>query len=50
MEREQCCGTCKWHKPEPGNEGAEWVCENPDSMHYSDFTPYNYDCPDFEER
>lgn len=50
----QCCGRCKYHKPEtPGYKfETEWLCDNEDSDYYSCFTEYDdgTECIDFEER
>lgn len=45
---EKCCGTCKWHKHEPIDDG--WVCVNADSDHCTDWTDYDYCCEEWEER
>lgn len=44
----QCCGTCKYHEPESIDVG--WVCVNPESEYYTDWTEYNDCCEEYEER
>lgn len=44
----ECCGTCKYHEHERIDDG--WVCVNPDSEYYSDWTEYGDCCDDWEER
>lgn len=41
------CGTCCYHQPD---EDGEWICENPCSDYYTDYTSYDHSCPDFEDR
>jgi len=48
MSREECCGTCKWHKHD--NEGDAWICTNPDSEYYVEYTEYRDCCEEHEER
>lgn len=44
---DECCGTCKWHKREPLEEG--WFCTNENSDCYSCWTDYKDFCPDWED-
>lgn len=44
----ECCGTCKWHRHKDMDDG--WVCVNPDSEYFTDWTEYHDSCSDFEER
>ena len=46
MAKEEDCGTCCWHK----KEGGGWVCNNPESELYADWTDYNDSCEEYEER
>lgn len=48
-EREECCGTCKYHKPD-GTWPDDWVCVNPDSEHCADWTEYSDTCECYEPR
>lgn len=48
MEKEKCCGTCKFHEHEDIDDG--WVCANADSEYLSDWTDYDHCCIDWEER
>lgn len=44
-KKPECCGTCKYHKKED-----DWVCDNPDSDCYADYTEYSDFCENFEKR
>ena len=46
--REECCGTCKYHKHEGIDDG--WGCVNPDSEYLSDWTEYTDGCEEWEGR
>lgn len=48
MNKEECCGTCKYHKHESIDNG--WVCVNPDSENLSDWTEYEDRCDFWEGR
>ena len=48
MEKEQCCGTCKYHEHESIDDG--WVCVNDRSRYLSDWTDFTDVCEDYEER
>lgn len=48
MEIKQCCGTCKWHKHEPIDDG--WVCVNSGSKYCADWTDYDHRCGEWEGR
>jgi len=43
MNQEKICGTCKWHSYDD-----EWVCTNSDSDFYTDETPYDHTCEEWE--
>lgn len=43
---EQCCGTCRWHRREPIDDG--WVCVNADSEYCTDWTEYGHGCEEWE--
>lgn len=47
MTKEQCCGTCRGHRQD---RDGEWVCENPLSAFYQDWTGYKDSCEDYEAR
>lgn len=42
------CGNCRFHKYD--SKIDLWFCENPESEWYTDWTEYNYECDDFEDR
>lgn len=42
----ECCGKCEYHKHKDG----EWICDNPASEYYSDWTGYSDNCPEYESR
>lgn len=46
MPDERCCGTCKFHEA----DGCDFVCDNPDSDNYSDWTGYEDVCDEWEEK
>lgn len=46
QEKAEVCGTCRYHRKEAG----EWVCMNPDSDLYSDYTEYMNECENWEAR
>lgn len=48
MNEERICGRCRHHKHEDIDDG--WVCVNPDSECFSDWTEWGDSCEDFEER
>ena len=41
------CGTCKYHTKE---KDGSWICANPDSEYYTDWTEYSDRCDEHEER
>ena len=43
---EDICGQCKYHR----NQNEEWICNNPESENYGDYTEYKDSCEEFEER
>lgn len=45
---DKCCGTCKHHSKDDGND--DWVCVNPESEYFADYTDYNHSCEEYEER
>ena len=47
--KEECCGTCNYHKNYTGTDDG-WVCVNPDSDYYTDWTEYNDRCDEWEEK
>ena len=44
---ESCCGTCEHHRCDIK---GEWVCGNPESDYFTDYTEYKDYCEDYEER
>ena len=44
---EHVCGTCKWHHCD---KFTDWVCTNPDSDYYTDWTEYKETCDEWEGR
>ena len=48
MDEREGCGTCKWHKKD--NDGDGWICTNPNSEYYVEWTEYNDNCEEWEER
>jgi len=48
MDKEEVCGNCKHHQYADVSDG--WVCCNPDSEAYSDWTEWGDTCEEFEER
>lgn len=48
IKKEECCGTCKWHKREVIN--GEWVCMNKDSDNCAFETEYKDSCDQWESR
>jgi hypothetical protein len=51
---DKCCGTCQHHKCEGSycGDDPEWICDNPDSDYYGDYTEYDdgEECVDYERR
>ena len=45
--KEECCGTCKYHKCD---ENAGWYCSCEDSEFYADYTDFDDGCEEYEER
>lgn len=41
------CGTCRHHRKE---KDGSWVCANPESDYYADWTEYGDNCDEHEER
>lgn len=50
MDKECCCGTCKYHCPSeiPGQE--DWYCNNAESDAYGVETAYDDECYCWEGR
>lgn len=42
----EICGKCLHHR----RDNEEWVCKNPESECYGDYTEYKDACDEFEER
>ena len=49
MNKEECCGTCLFHRTD---RDGEWYCNNKGSDNYADYTSYEdgEDCEDYEQR
>ena len=47
IEKREVCGTCRFHVRD---EDGYWVCSNPDSDNYSDWTDYMDDCEEHDGR
>lgn len=47
MDKEQCCGDCRWHKRIARNE---FVCDNENSEGYGLSTAYDDCCEEFDGR
>ncbi len=47
-EKNNVCGTCKYHEHEDIDNG--WVCVNDKSEYFADFTEYNDTCEEWEGR
>ena len=41
-----CCGNCRYHRSD-GN--GDWICSNPDSEYFTDWTDYMDWCLEYEE-
>lgn len=46
--KEECCGTCWWHKKK--REDPDWSCDNPESERYGEYTGYKEWCEEHEKR
>lgn len=46
MQDNQCCGTCRHHKP----FADEWGCDNEESEAYGLETAYDDYCEEYEEK
>lgn len=49
MDEEECCGTCRFHKPDPEVKDS-WVCTNFFSEYDSDWAEYDDYCVDYERK
>lgn len=45
MDERMVCGTCKYHE----TDGCDFICNNPESDYYSDWTEYDDTCDEWEE-
>ena len=45
----ECCLKCKYHRPDD-TFSADWVCCNPDSEFFADYTEAEDTCENFRER
>ena len=52
MNNNECCGKCKYHKPDRpcGGDINDWYCDNEELEYYTDYTEYDDTCDSFEER
>lgn len=48
-EKDECCGTCEWHKY-VRRFNAGWLCDNVGSMYYHENTDYSDSCEQWEDR
>ena len=48
LEATRVCGLCKWHCYDPEDE--EFFCDCSDADEYTDFTPYDYTCEEWEKK
>ena len=48
MNKEECCGNCKYHYYD--REDEDWVCDCQNSEYYTDYTGYTDKCEEYEER
>lgn len=46
MSKDKICGKCLYHR----RDGEIWICTNPDSDLFCDYTEYEESCSEFEER
>ena len=46
MDKEQCCGTCKWNAYD--KQFKDFVCVNANSEHCADFITYEHKCEEWE--
>lgn len=46
--KDNCCGICEYHVF--SQEDGDYICVNPNSEYYSDFTNYESCCEEYEER
>ncbi len=47
-ERDECCGTCKYHRYDRNEQ--EWICNCQRSDNYADYTEYSDYCENWEDR
>ena len=54
MRDKECCGLCRFHWKDDSPIGCvsdgDWYCGNTQSEWYGEYTPYEHECEDFEER
>lgn len=51
MTKRRCCGTCLHHEPKEGDPEDEcWICTNPYSENYTEYTEPRDGCEQWEER
>lgn len=48
MNKEECCGTCKYHRYD--DKYQDWVCTNEQSAVNGCATDYEDSCSDWEEK
>ena len=46
IDKQKCCGNCKYHVHEPIDDG--WVCVNSESTRCADWTDNEYTCCHWE--
>lgn len=47
MDRNNYCRMCKYHR---SAEKDEWICTNPDSEYFAEYTEHADWCEEWEER
>lgn len=48
MDRINYCGTCKYHRTDKNS--GDWICTNPESEYFADYTEYADWCEEWEEK
>ena len=48
MDRNNYCGTCKYHRIDKNS--GDWICTNPESEYFADYTDYADWCEEWEEK
>lgn len=48
MKSEEICGSCKYHTYD--KDSGDFVCSNPDSEYFADWTGWSACCGEWEEK